>query len=139
MRTLLALVLVTAAVLAAPAVAGQADPLGGMTASASLELVHGTAGSRCTFTRHEDGTASSACADAAYPLAVNGSLRLRPGHQVALDFSSAVDIAWVRMLTAKGQPVMTMQALPYGTRRSTRWVFSLPAKLPAAIGLLDGT
>jgi hypothetical protein len=119
---------------------------GGMTprpalVSANGLTVHASVGSYCVDGRPHHGTASSMCADYAYPLHTRGELPVAGGDRVALRFrhnpriEDVVRSVHVQPLRVHGGNIKPVSSAVAGVRNPThgsRWHVRLPSDLDGA-------
>ena len=114
MRRIAVIAVAAALVAAAPADGAWRD----LRVGSSQRSVDASAGSGCGT----NANGSGGCADAAYPLALRGTLFVRRGHAVAFDFSQPVDR--VSISTPHGEIPVRREW------NGTRWIGTVPEALP---------
>jgi hypothetical protein len=133
-RALAVAAVLSSAAFAPPAASFDEQPMNELTIGSSQRSVAATAAAGCI----RDGN-SHTCSGTAGELPLSGTLFVRPGHQIALDFDWPVEQVHVtephyappcaNCMTA-GQPASLLELHPVGGSPSRRWEGSLPAGLP---------
>lgn len=121
---------------ALPAIA--AAPSGGVTVAVGRSHTQGSTGTTCTSAVDQNYRRTSSCDDVAYPLAMHGSVTLRPRRRLRMVFTRRVATVAIilRLKRAAGSRSVYSARAGRDSRNPHRFKALLPAHLPCA-ALLD--